>query len=292
MDLSTQPDPAVRILLVEDDYGAATFLKEGLEELGYSVVVTDSPAQAAKLLMEGNEFGMVVSDSSFPGDHPGGDSFLLDNADVIGGASRVLITGQSLDRIARWGELEKHGISVLEKGDIRFWYELENLAQQKIEADSTKASPFLTRLLRHKPHEGKRIFLCHAQADKPAVRELYRRLQHDGFEPWLDERDLVGGQKWREEIPRAVRTADFVLVCLTQQAVTKEGYVQKEIKFALDIADEKPEGAIFLIPIKLAECSIPQRLSEFHCINLFDENGYNNLLRALASASIKNPFSN
>jgi CheY-like chemotaxis protein len=290
MDLSTQPNPALRILLVEDDPMAAGFLKEILEELGYSVVVTDSPADADKLLMDG-EFEMVVSDSQFP-DDPGGDSFLLDNTDLIGGASRVLITGQDLDQIARRKELEKHGIPVLQKGDDRFWYELENLAQQKIEADSTKASPVLTKLLRHKPAEGKRIFLCHAQADKPAVRELYRRLQHDGFKPWLDEKDLVGGQKWREEIPRAVRAADFVLVCLTQQAVTKEGYVQKEIKFALDIADEKPEGAIFLIPIKLAECSIPQRLSEFHCINLFDENGYNNLLRALASASIKNPFPN
>jgi hypothetical protein len=39
-----------------------------------------------------------------------------------------------------------------------------------------------------------RVFLCHSSGDKPKVRDLYRRLQQDGFAPWLDEEDLVPGQ--------------------------------------------------------------------------------------------------
>jgi hypothetical protein len=93
-----------------------------------------------------------------------------------------------------------------------------------------------------------RVFLCHAAADKPAVRDLYQRLQSEGFiEPWLDEEDLLPGQDWQLEIPQAVRTSDVVLVCLSSHSITRAGYVQKEIKFALDIADEQPEGTIFLI---------------------------------------------
>lgn len=42
-----------------------------------------------------------------------------------------------------------------------------------------------------------RVFLCHTAADKPAVRDLYHRLRADGFEPWLDEEDLLPGQKWQ-----------------------------------------------------------------------------------------------
>ncbi|HTP10322.1 MAG TPA: TIR domain-containing protein, partial [Anaerolineae bacterium] len=86
-----------------------------------------------------------------------------------------------------------------------------------------------------------RIFLCHSSADKPAVRELYQRLRADGFAPWLDEEDLLPGQDWQHEIPKVVRNADAVIVCLSHGSITKTGYVQKEIKFALDVADEQPE---------------------------------------------------
>ena len=32
-----------------------------------------------------------------------------------------------------------------------------------------------------------KVFLCHSSGDKVTVRDLYKRLQADGFEPWLDE---------------------------------------------------------------------------------------------------------
>ncbi len=126
-----------------------------------------------------------------------------------------------------------------------------------------------------------RVFLCHASQDKPAVRELHRRLTANGFAPWLDEEDLLPGQKWQVEIPKAVRNSDVVLVCLSQRSVNKEGYVQKEIKFALDVADEKPEGTIFLIPLRLEACDVPDRLSAWQWVNFYEDDGYARLVRAL-----------
>ena len=126
-----------------------------------------------------------------------------------------------------------------------------------------------------------RIFLCHSSSDKPAARELYRRLQADGFEPWLDEEDLLPGQDWRTETLRAVRNSDVVIVCLSQDAISKAGHVQKEIKVALDVADEQPEGAIFVIPLKIKECQVPERLSHLQPVNYFAENGYDKLSKAL-----------
>jgi hypothetical protein len=34
------------------------------------------------------------------------------------------------------------------------------------------------------------VFLCHNQADRPAVQELADRLCAEGLEPWLDKSDL------------------------------------------------------------------------------------------------------
>ena len=126
-----------------------------------------------------------------------------------------------------------------------------------------------------------RVFLCHAQGDKPAVRELYRRLVADGIDAWLDEESLLPGQDWQLEIPQAVRTSDAVIVCLSKGSINKAGYVQKEIKFALDVADAQPQGAIFLIPLRLEDCEVPERLRRWQWVNLFSGHGYARLLKAL-----------
>lgn len=126
-----------------------------------------------------------------------------------------------------------------------------------------------------------RIFLCHSSGDKPIVRDLYRRLKSDGFVPWLDEEDLLAGQDWEIEIPATVRACDVVLVCLSKSSITKSGFVQKEIKLALDVADEKPEGTIFMIPVRIEEIDVPARLRRWQWVNLFQENGYQQLVRAL-----------
>jgi formylglycine-generating enzyme required for sulfatase activity len=126
-----------------------------------------------------------------------------------------------------------------------------------------------------------KVFLCHASGDKPAVRSLYHRLRAAGIDPWLDEEKLLPGQEWRLEIPKAVRSSDAVIICLSRRAVTKAGYVHKEIKYALDVADEQPEGAIFLIPLRLEECEVPERLRRWQWVDLFQGEGYERLLRAL-----------
>jgi len=126
-----------------------------------------------------------------------------------------------------------------------------------------------------------RVFLCHASGDKPAVRDLYRRLRSDGIAPWLDEEDLLPGQDWQSEIPKAVRSSDAVIICLSSRAITKAGYIQKEIKDALDVADEQPEGAIFLIPLRLEECEVPEGLRRWQWVDLFQEKGYERMVRAL-----------
>jgi len=130
-------------------------------------------------------------------------------------------------------------------------------------------------------HQPVQVFLCHASGDKPAVRELYEKLRADGFRPWLDAEDLLPGQDWQREIPNRVRDSDVVVVCLSCQSAIKTGYVQKEIKYALDAADEQPEGEIFLIPLRLEPCEVPQRLTRWQWVDLFESHGYDKLLRAL-----------
>jgi|CXWL01.1.fsa_nt_gi formylglycine-generating enzyme required for sulfatase activity len=126
-----------------------------------------------------------------------------------------------------------------------------------------------------------KVFLCHSKDDKSKVHELYRRLVDDGFDAWLDEEKLMPGQDWDLEIRKTVRDTDVVIVCLSNDSVTKTGYVQKEIRFALDVADQKPEGTIFIVPARLEDCQVPSRLHQWQWVDIFDENGYKKIHSSL-----------
>ncbi|HEX5838117.1 MAG TPA: toll/interleukin-1 receptor domain-containing protein [Anaerolineales bacterium] len=114
------------------------------------------------------------------------------------------------------------------------------------------------------------VFLCHASQDKSIVRDLYRQLLATSWiDPWLDEEKLLPGQDWDLEIEKAVEASQAVIVCLSSRSVSKEGYVQKELRKVLDIALEKPEETIFIIPMRLDECELPRRLRAWHYVDYF-----------------------
>lgn len=125
------------------------------------------------------------------------------------------------------------------------------------------------------------VFLCHSSHDKPLVRKIYQDLQNYPIAPWLDEEKLLPGQDWELEIKRAVRASDVIIVCISKGSVNKEGFLQKEIRLALDVAEEKPEGTIFLIPLKLEDCEVPERLRQWQWLDFNSPKSFDRLIVAL-----------
>jgi glutathione S-transferase len=128
-----------------------------------------------------------------------------------------------------------------------------------------------------------RVFLAHAQQDLPAVREWYERLRADGVPAWLGDRDLRPGEDWDHVVRRVIADSSAFVPFLSAASISKRGYVQKEIVRALDVAERQPEGAVFLIPARLEPCALPDRLSRWHAVDLFEPGGYELLLETLRS---------
>lgn len=129
-----------------------------------------------------------------------------------------------------------------------------------------------------------KVFLCHASQDKPVIRDLYQKLLKESWiEPWLDEEKLLPGMDWDFEIEKAVESANAIIVCISNNSVTKEGYIQRELRFVLDIALEKPEGEIFVVPVRLDNCQVPRRLRSWHYVDYFvnASNAYMKILQSL-----------
>jgi len=102
----------------------------------------------------------------------------------------------------------------------------------------------------------------------------------------LDDEKLLPGQDWNLEIEKAVETADAVVVCISSKSVSKEGYIQRELRHALDIALEKPEGTIFIISLRLEECTVLPRLQRWQWINYYEDRGHERLMQAFRTRAV------
>lgn len=125
------------------------------------------------------------------------------------------------------------------------------------------------------------IFICYAHSDRETVHHLYRRLLDNGVHAWLDSEALQPGQNWQREIRKAILNSDVVLVCLSQKFNEQHGYRHEELKLALEKAGLLEAGEIFIIPVRLEKCDMPESLSHLHRVDVFESTGFKKLLRAL-----------
>ncbi len=63
----------------------------------------------------------------------------------------------------------------------------------------------------------------------------------------------------------------------------KRGLIQTEIKYALDRFEEKLAGDIYLIPVRLEEIELPERLAEIQWVDWFAKDGWTRLKKAIES---------
>lgn len=131
------------------------------------------------------------------------------------------------------------------------------------------------------------IFLAHASEDKPYVRKLYKELKDNGLEPWLDEENLMPGVRWDDKIKEAIKNARFFLACLSTHSVSKSGYIQKELRMALNELEQKASDVIYFIPALIEDVELPNinvgtiNLRDYQAAKIFDEEGLQKLINHL-----------
>lgn len=126
-----------------------------------------------------------------------------------------------------------------------------------------------------------RVFVNYASEDREVVVELEQWLRTHGYDPWMDKERLLPGQDWRLEIKRAVQQSDVVLVCLSTRSTKKIGYVQEELRLILEAARLRPQGTIYVIPIRLDDCEVPEPLSDWQRVDIWEADAHEKLSRSL-----------
>lgn len=124
------------------------------------------------------------------------------------------------------------------------------------------------------------VFLSYAREDLKEVHRLYLHLKEQGMRPWLDKEDLMVGVEWDRATRKAIQQADFIVICLSSRT-NKRGYIQREIKLALNCYEEIPPGKVFLLPVRFEKCEVPEALLEYQYTDLFRKDGLERLVNSI-----------
>ncbi|MGH9960473.1 MAG: toll/interleukin-1 receptor domain-containing protein [Pyrinomonadaceae bacterium] len=126
------------------------------------------------------------------------------------------------------------------------------------------------------------IFISYATPDQARVVPFYDYLNTQGFNVWIDCRNLKPGQNWDFEIKRELDKAAFVLAFVSQNSFDRRGYIQRELKLALDKLNEKLIDDIYLIPVLLDDgIPIPAQLRGIQCIKASEPNCNDRIVDAI-----------
>lgn len=149
--------------------------------------------------------------------------------------------------------------------DLREW---DNTSLQRLVAGIKGITPGKSK--------SPKVFLCHANEDSKRVENLFYLLRDEGLDPWFDKENLLVGDRWEDEIYQAIEKSDFFAICLSKTSVNKTGFIQKEIRTAVNEYQRRPQGVAYLLPVKLETCKVPEikldsntRLADLQWIDVF-----------------------
>jgi len=128
------------------------------------------------------------------------------------------------------------------------------------------------------------VFISYAKEDKEHAHRLRDVLRARGASPWLDEDNLLPGQHWEIEIEEQIFNCNYFIALLSTKSVSKRGYVQREIRLALEVLQRMPEKEIFLIPARIDECApTHSALNGIHRVDLYPnwQDGVDMIFRAM-----------
>jgi hypothetical protein len=132
---------------------------------------------------------------------------------------------------------------------------------------------------------GTRILVSYAREDQAPAGSLVSFLRAAGFDIWFDKDSLLAGQDWRRVIEQEIARARLLLICLSRNSVDKTGFVQKEMRLALQQAELRPDSQVYIIPVSLDGCAVPQALERWQVLDLREPDATDRLLKAIGSAT-------
>ena len=131
-------------------------------------------------------------------------------------------------------------------------------------------------------------FISYARQDSEAAQRLAQDLESSGVGIWIDVERIRPGERWRTAITTAIEECQYFIAVLSTRSVAHRGYVQAELRQALDVLSQVPDSQIYLIPARLDDAEVVHPvLRELNWVDLFPDwtKGIRRLIAGLGAGS-------
>ena len=130
-----------------------------------------------------------------------------------------------------------------------------------------------------------RIFVSYAREDQVPAGALVSFLRAAGFDIWFDKDSLYAGQDWRTVIEQEIAHARLLVICFSRSSVDKTGFVQKEMRLALQQTELRPSSRVYIIPVSLGWLCGASSLQRLHVLDVGAPDASRRLLEAIGNAT-------
>lgn len=142
------------------------------------------------------------------------------------------------------------------------------------------------------------VFISYCHDNFEEVKRLRQELLAADEKVWWDE-EVLGGESWKRAVRRAMKRCYAVVLCLSKEVEARDSSgVYPELLDAIEVYRQLRPGSVFIIPVRLSECQIPdveinatQTLDELEYVDLFPDSyrdeGLRRLLASIRSAPLR-----
>jgi hypothetical protein len=172
---------------------------------------------------------------------------------------------------------------------LKNWGVSQNLQNEAL--DIIQKANYKASHISFNDHKRVSVFISYTRQDIESARRLYKSLADLGFTVWLDEKCLLPGVIWEEQIIQNIRKSRFFIALLSRHSISKKGYVQRELKLALDELDRYPSCDIYLIPARLEACEPNQhQMNALNWVDMFPDwdEGLEKIVKTLKTGLLDN----
>ena len=126
----------------------------------------------------------------------------------------------------------------------------------------------------------KKIFISYSRADAEFALKLAKDLRSAGADIWIDQLDIVSGERWDEAVEKALEACRSILIILSPASVVSDN-IRDELSFAIDEGKQ-------IIPVLHKDCKIPFRIRRIQRSD-FSSNYDDGLIQLFKALNIDQP---
>ena len=178
------------------------------------------------------------------------------------GADRIVIAvateARDTQTIEKLAELrEKHKGMKIELWDRR---EISDRLRNQTNIVSTFFGPATAAAFCTSTDPPGHVFISYVREDAERADRLQRAFDDAGISVWRDTGDIWPGQDWKLKIRRAITTGSLAFVaCFSEHSQARVvSYQNEELILAVEQMRARPPGRVWLLPVRFADCQLPE----------------------------------